>query len=403
MTNRYIYIFMMPLLLALICISCKKGGTIVPSDTFLKEYGDWAKSPSIEYVFEMPDHGFLLACSGGKTGYVPVMIRTTRHGGLIWKKEFDNDTFPAYYYLKKNDGTFIVNGVYKPYNFYVSHIDTSGNVLSYNTVYHIPNYNFFYSYEIIQTPEGNNVLSHTNGYGTGSSSANYVIRYDNNLHLIDSINMHDYNSLPGKTLTFNVYQEGPTGTYYTWGCRFPHSPWSWSMNTYLYVAKISPPDHWKLTEIDTLDRSGSYTPEWNIVNPDSSLAILSERYDNLSSINSVAVSYIDKNLKLVWHHYYQENGANIGVWEMARCNDGGYIITGEATVGSGSPQPYALRIDENGNKLWSRIFNFSGSITFNAVTQTSDGGFAFSGYTSNFGSGSSNQVILLKTDASGNY
>ena len=401
MGNKRILVFAIPVLLVLLFSTCKKTEKTTPQNTFFKEYGDWAHGPSIEYIFQMPDGGFLLAGSGGSTGYVPVFVRTTKSGGLLWKREMDNDTFPAYFFLQKSDGTYIVNGISSPQNYYISKIDTLGNVLAHNFVFRKTRY--CNSFGAIETSDGNNLLSLSDGWDMGAYANNYIDKYDNNLNLIDSINLPDHFNLPGKTLYFNAYHSLPSGAYYTWGVRFPRNPWSWGTNSYPYVALVHAPDVWKLTEIDTTDRGGSYVGEWPVVNSDSSLAILTQRYDNLSNTNSAAVSSVDKNLKVLWHHYYPESSASIGLWEMSSCSDGGYIITGQATVGSNSAQPYALRIDRNGNKLWSRIYNFTGSVTFNTAIQTNDGGFVFAGYTSSFGAGKSNQVIFIKTDKNGNY
>ena len=403
MGNKRIFIFVVFAFLAVLFSTCKKAETSTPKNTFFKEFGDWSPGPSIESIFQMPDGGFLLAGSGGKTGFVPVFIRTTKSGGLLWKKQIDNDTFPAYFYLKKNDGTFIINGYSPPYNNYISKLDTFGNVLAYNKVYHYRRYIYFNSFGAVETPDGNNLISMSDGWDQGAPSDNYIEKYDNNLNLMDSVNLRDYPNLPGKTLLFNAYNAMPSGVYYAWGVRFPRYPWNWGTNSYPYVALVHANGAWKLTEIDTTDRGGSYIGEWPIINKDSSLAILSQRYDNISNTNSAAVSCVDKNLKVSWHHFYPEIGASIGVWEISACSDGGYIIAGQATVGSNSAQPYALRIDRNGNKLWSRIFNFSGSVTFNIAIQTNDEGFAFAGYTSSFGAGKSSQVIFIKTDKNGNF
>ena len=81
--------------------------------------------------------------------------------------------------------------------------------------------------------------------------------------------------------------------------------------------------------------------------------------------------------------------------------DGGYIVAG-STDGSGNGQQiWILRIDRQGDTVWTRIYGGSGDENTTDIAQTPDRGFIFVGSTTSYGAGSSD-LYLVKTDSAGN-
>lgn len=81
--------------------------------------------------------------------------------------------------------------------------------------------------------------------------------------------------------------------------------------------------------------------------------------------------------------------------------DGDYVIAGEIfSLETGSYDIYLIKIDPDGDTLWSKTYGGINSEYGNSVIQTSDGGFAVVGETRSFGAGSYD-VYFLKTDANG--
>ncbi len=82
-------------------------------------------------------------------------------------------------------------------------------------------------------------------------------------------------------------------------------------------------------------------------------------------------------------------------------SDGGYIIVGTtSSFGSGFKNVLLIKIDTNGDTLWTKAFGGSDYDFGYGVQQTTDGGYIVAGNTGSFSAGDGN-VYLFKTDASG--
>lgn len=101
----------------------------------------------------------------------------------------------------------------------------------------------------------------------------------------------------------------------------------------------------------------------------------------------------------IWSRSYGGNG-----WDFAyaalETSDSNYVVAGyTGSFGSGSDDMWLLKVDQNGDSLWSRTFGGTGLDEARAIALAPDGGFLLGGYTSS-GAGYNNGV-LLKTDFMG--
>jgi len=80
-------------------------------------------------------------------------------------------------------------------------------------------------------------------------------------------------------------------------------------------------------------------------------------------------------------------------------NDGGYMIAGTTYNFGAGIDMYLIKIDANGDSLWTKTFGCGISDKGYSALQTMDGGYVIAGSSFN---GASNDCYLIKSDASGN-
>ena len=89
---------------------------------------------------------------------------------------------------------------------------------------------------------------------------------------------------------------------------------------------------------------------------------------------------------------------------VALSGDGGFVIAGETgSYGAGSQDAWLVKLNSEGDEVWSRTFGGSeGDIAF-SVQRTLDGGYVLAGKTHSFGgaTASSSNFWLIKTDSEG--
>jgi hypothetical protein len=89
-------------------------------------------------------------------------------------------------------------------------------------------------------------------------------------------------------------------------------------------------------------------------------------------------------------------------YSLVQTSDGGYAITGTTTsFGAGDWDVYVLKLDAHGNLQWTKTIGGPESEGGSSLIQTSDGGYAITGYTQSFGAGG-DDVYVVKLDANGN-
>lgn len=117
----------------------------------------------------------------------------------------------------------------------------------------------------------------------------------------------------------------------------------------------------------------------------------------------------DSNGNEIWDKTFSglnANGSNTDVgFSASETTDGGFIVAGETIVGAEGREIFLIRTDQNGNELWRNTFGESvGDDKGFCVQQTSDSGFIISGYTSEYdGQGGliDEQIYLVKVNSNG--
>ena len=113
-----------------------------------------------------------------------------------------------------------------------------------------------------------------------------------------------------------------------------------------------------------------------------------------------------------WQKLYGGSNGDVA-YSIQQTSDDGYIIAGYSSstdiadcVNQGSNDFYLLRIDQNGNVLWNRMYGGSDSDIGRSVQNTAENGFLIAGYslstdipgTTNSGL---NDVYIIKVDENG--
>ncbi len=89
-------------------------------------------------------------------------------------------------------------------------------------------------------------------------------------------------------------------------------------------------------------------------------------------------------------------------YDMAKTADGGLIIVGSTkSYGAGENDVYLIKLDANGDMMWSKTFGGMNDDVGKSVRQTNDMGYIICGGTFSSGAGYED-VLIIKTDAAGN-
>lgn len=121
---------------------------------------------------------------------------------------------------------------------------------------------------------------------------------------------------------------------------------------------------------------------------------------------TIANSYQGYALKIdqlgdtIWTKKY--GGAGWDFFKQALAlSDGGFAIVGQTySFGSGEGDVWLVRMDSNGDTLWTKTYGGVENDGGSAISFTSTGGFFLAGNTTSFGAGGQD-VYMIKTDALG--
>jgi hypothetical protein len=121
----------------------------------------------------------------------------------------------------------------------------------------------------------------------------------------------------------------------------------------------------------------------------------------LFMIVALAATFASSPSDTVWTKTY--GGTNIDiVYGITQTTDGGYAMTGytRSFGAQAGHNIWLFKTDANGNLLWNVGFGGSGDDEAYSIQQTTDGGYIVTGFTKSFGAGG-NDLIVVKFDSAG--
>ncbi len=128
--------------------------------------------------------------------------------------------------------------------------------------------------------------------------------------------------------------------------------------------------------------------------------VMTGRSDSFGAGNwDLFVSKLDANGNVLWSKIYGNTNQDDQGYDIKQTSDGGYIVTGVTDFGSGGRDLYLLKLDAAGNEVWSRTYGGGNNDEGLSVEQTTTGGYIVTGRTRS-GSGGWD-VYLLNTDSNG--
>jgi len=123
----------------------------------------------------------------------------------------------------------------------------------------------------------------------------------------------------------------------------------------------------------------------------------------LLPLNVYASNHVDEDDSSPsdWSRAYGGAGTDVGL-SMQRTKDGGYVIAGYTdSFGAGNSDVYLLKTDSKGSLIWNKTYGGTYSDLGYSVQETSDGGYVIAGYTRSLGNKDAN-VYLVRVDSEGN-
>jgi ankyrin repeat protein len=112
--------------------------------------------------------------------------------------------------------------------------------------------------------------------------------------------------------------------------------------------------------------------------------------------SDIHVYKLDSSGNVVWHKTFGEYNSNEICSSVVETGDGGYMVAGNY-----KDDVYVLRLNPEGEEIWSDVYVGDSYETAMDIEKTSDGNYIITGETRSFGHGSAD-VYLLKIDMDGN-
>jgi len=362
--------------------------------TFQKTFG----GISTDYAYavqQTKDEGYIIAgytLSFGEGNRDVYLIRTDVNGKTLWTKTYgEGNTDYAWTVQQTKDDGFIFGAHSASFNIgshdvYLVKTDLSGNVI-WTRVYGGSNADGAYSLQ--QTTDGGFIIgAHVNSFGAGQHDV-YLIKINNSG---DTLWTKTFGG-PGEDRFRELHQTADGGfILVSETLSFGEG------NSDVYLVKTD-----SIGNLIWTKTYGGISSDYGYSvrqTADGGYIIAGYTRSFGAEGTDVYVIKTDSSGNLDWTKSYGGSSDDYG-YSIRQTTDGGYIIAGYTTSFGEAGDVYLIRIDSNGDLIWSRTFGGSQTDHGWSVRQTIDGGFIIAGYTRSFGS-VNEDVYLIKTDQMGN-
>jgi len=358
---------------------------------FQKTFGDSLS----EYCFsakQTNDKGFVMAGytkSYGNNSNNFYVIKTDSLSNVIWSKIYggilDDE---AYTIQQTTDGGYILAGYTKSfgiqyYDACLLKIDANGDTLWTKTYGGLSS---DFGNTVIQTNDGGYIMA---GYTTDSTSM-YLVKTNAQGNMLWQKLL-----VAGSTDAYGIIQTADKGfviTGYTNGFG--------EINGDAFLIKTDSMANPIFTK--TYGYKGA---DWGnaIYETNDGGYVISGAYSTDSTSLDIDAYIIktDANGDTLWTKTYGGIGNDYGQY-IQQTTDGGYVLGGYTnSFGNGSYDAFLIKVNANGDTLFTKTFGGTGDDEANTVLQTSDGAYILAGQSNSFGKGNYD-FYIVKTDANGN-
>src|SRR5437588_10308243 len=261
----------------------------------------------------------------------------------------------------------------------VMRVDSSGNIQS-QIQYNYVKYPYSTPLNLIRpTSDGGAIFAGNTQFGcpaTGQTSCGTIVKVDSNGNVQWANDLQFATSSTYGPLTWPLDIEPTTdGGFVVAGYTF--APAS-SYNPFVVKLSSTGQIQWQHVFVDP---SSQYSAAYAVrQTPDGGYVVAGEVY-----YNQILVFKLDSTGALVWQHVYAL-GSDSYAETLGLTSDGGFILGGPVSISTAtsySSSVLLLKLDSTGSPQFAKTYAPSGSISDLAITgvqQTSDGGYAFSGY-----------------------
>ncbi len=366
---------------------------------FIKLYGD-SMGESIHVVQQTSDGGFVLA--GLKDHHIThgntdiYLIETNQNGDLQWTKTYGGVDYEQIYDVNQNsDGGYILAGSTASFgagnrDAFLIRTDQNGDTIWTKSYGSTGGDEPFYAH---QTIDGGFIfLGNTSGVGPVSFSGIYFLKTDaaGNKEWMKVFN----NS--GEDMDAASARQTPDGGYIIGGT--------------IYLSTNGGQSDFFLMKLDS-----NINVQWT-----NTYGGIEDEYDGYVCLNNeggyyfsgvtesfgaaaadIYIGKVDSVGNLLWAKVvggYSHEEMD-GIQSITETSDGGVVFLGMTlSFGFGSRDGYLVKIDNNGNLLWSKALGWGSDDRFYSITETSDNGLLAVGF---LAGAVFRHALLIKTDQNG--
>lgn len=326
------------------------------------------------------------------------------HGTVIWEKSIKTitDVF-AQGTLLANGDLFIMN---RWATSEIIRINQDGEIVFQREFSPGMNENYLIA-PPVELPTGEILVSMTNGLGSGSASLNYLITLNSD-GSVQKANKFEDTNFGGKILMFNVLDF--KDDYYTVsGCMFEY-PWTgWGNPIKPFCSKVRQGFQAKLTVKYSGTGESAFMRHAFATDDGGAICVTSAEHALIQSVaspnNSFGVVRYDKDMNEVWEKTFKWDVLTLEPYSLTTNAKKEIIISGSCSkAGSTSYLPFVVTLNQNGEVLFQKIFQFTRSAELFDAKHLENNDYILTGLSYGFGESLDNvNTILIKTDAEGNF